>query len=114
MLALADEEARILSRFNSAVGEDFTDDQTLLAVLEEITPQLNEYILKVEAINPPSDCRSSHEKYIRALGLYSSAFLIFQQAMRDGDTTLVAEGNEKVADARRLIREFTTEVEEKR
>jgi hypothetical protein len=111
---VANEEQAILDAYGSVIGENYIDDASVLAVLEEIVPRTNRFIGNLESIRPPTDCRDTHEKWIRAWNLQSGAFIIFQGAIREGDVTLVVEGNEKLGEARRLLREVVAELEDKR
>ena len=109
---LANEEQSILDTYASVIGENYTDDATFFAVIVELIPRTNAFIGELESIRPPTQLRDTHEKWIRAWNLQSSAFILFRAAIQQGDVALVAEGNEKLDEARRLLREVLIEFEE--
>lgn len=110
--ALAAKESAILADYASVQGENYTNDATMLEMVISLVPRSNAFISKIEAITPPRSLRETHEKYIRLWNLHSEAFITIRAALENNDVSLVSEANEKLAEARRLQREYLAEIEE--
>ena len=110
--AISEEESSIINDYASVTGDNYTNDATLLAMIVDLIPRCNAFIAKLEAITPPSELRAAHETWIRAWNLQAEAFILVQVAITNNDGSLVVEANEKLAEARKLMRDFLAEFEE--
>jgi hypothetical protein len=113
MPALADEETEIVGKYAAVTGMNYTADQTLYDVLkEEIIPEYNAFINDLEAVEISTDeLRKIHEDYIEATNIQASAFLLIVTAIENQDSGMINEANEKLNTARKMMRDYKTEVE---
>ena len=109
-LAVQEEEA--LAMYESVSGENYTDDQTMyLALTEEVIPMYRDFIADLESVEVETDeLRALHEQYIDAANLQQSAFLTLAQGLIEGDYTMVDEANQKLATAKKMIRDYLNEM----
>ena len=110
--ALITEEASIISTYESVTGVNYTNDTELRRVLSsQAIPMARTFIAKIEAITPPSNLRPIHEKYISAWNLQYDAFVLVVTAIDQSNGALVVQANEKLTEARRLVREVIASLE---
>ncbi|OZB98058.1 hypothetical protein [Paenibacillus sp. XY044] len=114
MTPLGKEEQELLNAYESVTGENYKDDETTHKVLvEEVIPGYNEYIGKIEAIKIESkELREVHEIYIDGLNLQISAITSIAIALEQQDGEAIVEANEKLSEARKMMREFQTKLKE--
>lgn len=105
MQALAGEETEIIALYESVTGSNYTTDSAVRRVVnDQIIPKTRSFIAKIEAIVPSKDLRSVHEQYISAWNLQYDAFVLIVAAIDQQDATLVVEANQKLTQARTIIR----------
>lgn len=106
MTALAEREQELLDRYGSVTGDKYRDDATTLAVLVELLPDVSAFIADLEAvIPPPGPIADAHEVYVDAWNTQAEGMILVTSAIEQQDLTLVADGNEKLADGRALMRD---------
>lgn len=105
---LADLEIEAMEAYDSVTGANYTDDDTTYNTLvDEVIPKYSELIDELEAIMPETDEVSKlHDQYIDAANIQHSAFVTILDALEKGDTGLITEANEKLAEARKGIRAY--------
>ncbi|MED3574667.1 hypothetical protein [Cytobacillus praedii] len=105
---LADLELEAMNAFDNVTGANYTDDETTYnTLIDEVVPIYSEFIDELETIMPDTDEVSKlHEQYIDAANLQHSAFVNILDALEIGDTELITEANQKLAEARQEIRTY--------
>jgi hypothetical protein len=105
MTDLGEREADLVERYGSVTGENYQDDATTYGVLIELLPDIQSFITDLEAVTPPSGpIADAHAAYIEAWNTQAEGMTLVASALDQQDLTLVAQGNEKLADARALMR----------
>ncbi|WP_152399042.1 hypothetical protein [Paenibacillus cellulositrophicus] len=114
MSPLGKEEHELVSTYESITGANYTDDETSYNILiDEVIPGYNQFIKKVEGINIESkELREVHNIYIDALNLQNSAFTTIASAIEQQDMMTVTEANEKLSEARKMMREYQAGLKE--
>ncbi|WP_137790909.1 hypothetical protein [Bacillus sp. E(2018)] len=110
---LADEETKVVGKYEAVTGVNYTDDYTLYDALKlEIIPEYNAFIQKLEAVETKTDeLRKLHEDFIEATNLQASAFLLIVTAIENQDSSTINEANEKLNTARKMMRDYQNDVE---
>jgi hypothetical protein len=113
MLPLNSEESAIMDAYNNAIGDNYTNDEDLLVVLEQITPQYKKLAERIEAIRPEtSEIKALHELFIVASNKQYNAFLQMATAIKQEDENLVVEANIKLDEASASLREYENNLKE--
>lgn len=89
----------IVNGFNAVVGENYTDDATMLAaVADDLVPKANDLLDKAIAIVPATpELTTVHDLFIIAASAKSVAMNELQAALESGDGTGIAAANEMIA-----------------
>ncbi|MFG6497013.1 hypothetical protein P8610_16755 [Fictibacillus sp. UD] len=113
MPKLADDETEIVGKYADVTGMNYTDDYTLYDALKlEIIPEYNAFISDLEAVEIETDeLRKIHEDYIEAANIQASAFLQIVTAIENQDSAIINEANEKLNTARKMMRDYKSDVE---
>lgn len=107
------EEKKILDAYDSVTGDNYTNDEDLMNVLEDITLEYKTLTEKIENIQAKtSEVKSLHELYIAASNNQYNAFLQIAAAIEQQDANLVTEANEKLDAARKSMRDFENKLAE--
>ncbi|WP_226002755.1 hypothetical protein [Paenibacillus sp. BJ-4] len=112
MLPLAQEEKTVTDKYTAATGNNYTDDVTLYNTLkDDIIPEYTKYVDKVEAVKTETpEVRAVHETYIKAVNTQKDALIMMLDALEKQDMGLVSEGNTKLTEGRKLLRDFNEQV----
>ncbi|WP_130293409.1 membrane lipoprotein lipid attachment site-containing protein [Fictibacillus sp. BK138] len=110
---LAEKELAAVGKYENVTGANYTNDETLyFALKDEIIPEYNDFINELEAVEiETDDLRKIHEDYIEAANIQSSAFLMIVTAIENQDSSLINEANEKLNTARKMIRDYQTDID---
>jgi len=109
---LADEETEIMGIYESITGENYADDESLYAEMENLIPRYRDYVAKVEEIRPETDeVKELHELYITASNKQYNAMVQISAALENQDVNLVSEANGKLDEARSGMREYRNRLE---
>lgn len=113
MPALADDETEIVGKYADVTCMNYTDDYILYDALKlEIIPEYNEFLSDLEAVEIETDeLRKIHEDYIEAANIQASAFLQIVTAIENQDSAIINEANEKLNTARKMMRDYKSDVE---
>jgi hypothetical protein len=110
LLPLADEEQGLLDTYESVTGANYTDDGTTYDAIQGLIPRGNAFIAKIEAIQPSTpQLQAIHAKYVQGWNDQVEAWLLISSALENQDSSLIAQGNDKLATGRALITEFRNE-----
>ena len=108
---LASEDEDILDRYGAVTGDNYTDDQTTYNALNALVPDTNKYISKLEAIHPTTaTLQEIHAKYVDAWNKYSEAFQVSMSALESQDRATLAQANDLLAQARKLVIEWQNDL----
>lgn len=102
----------VVTTYDSLTGDNYTDDYTLYSQLKTtILPNSLKLIDSVESIECNFDeLRNVHELYLNALNKQYQAFTIMLSALENQDYSQVAEANELLSQARKGVRDYTSEL----
>lgn len=113
---VADKEAKALDLYESVRGENYTDDETMYYTIKnEVIPAYRDFIDELEPISgklKTAEVREVHEKYIEAANTQFTGFMLILSALENQDFNEMAKANEKLDKAKKLLREYQTELEE--
>jgi predicted Zn finger-like uncharacterized protein len=108
---LARLEADAIERFNNEIGDNYKNDERTHAAIAESLPKYKTFIGQLEQVYPKGkEVRSIHETWIKAANLQLSGMALMASAIEEQDATLVTSSNEKMAEGRRVMREFQNEL----
>ncbi|MDR2733386.1 MAG: hypothetical protein LBC99_01935 [Spirochaetota bacterium] len=109
-------ESLAMNAYASVSGSNYTDDETVYeALTETIIPASRDYLNKLEAITvrlQTKEIRALNEKAIEAVTLQNNAFVLLMDILEEQDRSRVVDFNERLDKARRLGREWQTEVQD--
>jgi hypothetical protein len=106
---LAASETSILKRYDSVTGKNYKDDLTTFTMMQKILPDVNKYIMKLEAIQPSNaTLRKIHQGYIDAWNAQAEGFTLIMSALQNSDYTALAAGNKALSKGRTLMYNFST------
>ncbi|MGW9128150.1 hypothetical protein ACWGPW_24565 [Paenibacillus chitinolyticus] len=107
---LADIEKKAISGYTAVTGSNYTSDDALYGALtEEILPSYGDFITGLEKIKPTTpELQKLHEQYVTAANNQQSAFIMIVSAIEKQDSAEIASANEKLANARQMVRDFQT------
>lgn len=104
-----DEEVSELYETARSSGSDYTIYGILL---DQVIPKSRELIEKAEAVEVETDeLEKLHELYLDALNKQDQAFTLLLSAIEEQDFATVTQANEKLDDARKLMREYISKLE---
>ena len=111
---IAEIETRVINRYDSVSGENYTDDLTMYTALkDEIVPNSLKLIEAAEAITVENEkIKDLHEIYIDAINKQHSAFTTILSAIESQDYSKVSEANTMLSDARKGVRDYLYALEE--
>ncbi|MWV44934.1 hypothetical protein GRF59_15030 [Paenibacillus sp. HJL G12] len=114
MVPLFTEEQELVNTYESVTGANFTDDETTYNVLvDKVIPGYNEFTGKVESVKIESkELREVHNIYIDGLNRQNSALTTIAYALEEQDIKTITEANEKLSEARKMMREYQDKVKE--
>ena len=109
---IVDIESAVVAGYGAISGENFTSDEVMLAALkEEVVPNSAQLIALAEAIVPKTkEVKAIHALYVDAINNQHQAFTIIIAAIEEGDSSIIAQANEKLTDARRGMNDFLAEL----
>ncbi|WCN36733.1 hypothetical protein [Aneurinibacillus uraniidurans] len=110
---LAKVETDAIRDYESVTGNNFKNDEITYNKLQDsVIPKYRDFIEKLEAIKPATkELQAAHEIYIQAANKQYSAFLQMSDALEKQDVGLLAQANDKLAEGRKGIRQWQTEIE---
>ena len=107
IVALAAEEESLIARYDSVSGENYTDDLTMYTELVAMTPDVRDFIAKIEAIMPSDpELARLHEIYVDAWNAQYAGFTMTIDALEKQDYGIIAEANELLSEGRSLMRQY--------
>jgi len=114
MSSLSDQEAEAIDLYDRVSGFHYTDDETLYyTLLDEVIPKYGAFIDGLENVKVETDeLNEIHELYIEAANLQSSAFLTILTAIEEQDSEKINEANQKLADARKMLRDYQQQIDD--
>jgi hypothetical protein len=106
-------EAAAISAYDGVSGANYQDDQTMYdALINDVIPNYSEFMKELEAVTIETDeVRAVHEIYIEGANIQFNAFAKIKQALEEQDANLIQEANDMLADARKHIRDYQTEMD---
>lgn len=105
MSGLGDREATLLERYEAVSGENYTDDATMYSALIELLPDVQAFIADLEGASPPAGpIAAAHEVVVEGWNLQSEGMTLAASAIEKQDLSVMAQGNEKLADGRAKLR----------
>lgn len=106
-------EAAAVSAYDGVTGANYQDDQTMYdALINDVIPNYSEFMKELEAVTIETDeVRAIHEIYIEGANIQFNAFAKIKQALENQDANLIQEANDMLADARKHIRDYQTELD---
>ncbi|MGG4490401.1 hypothetical protein [Metabacillus idriensis] len=110
---VTEKETAAISAYDSVSGENYTNDEVMYSVMvDEVSPTYNSFIADLEEVQVESEkLKALHENYIEAVNIQHSAFILIISGLEEQDRGKIIEANEKLATARKMIREFSDELE---
>ncbi|MED1467616.1 hypothetical protein [Bacillus salipaludis] len=111
---LAKKEKEVINLYESVTGANYTNDKTTYnTMVQEVIPKYRDYIAEVESIRPKTkEVRDIHEIYLKAVNLQNSAFIMIVSAIEEQDLNKINEANNKLTEARKLMREYQNALKE--
>lgn len=107
IVALAGEEESIIARYDSISGENYTDDLTMYTELVAMTPDVRDFIAKIEEIMPSDpELARLHGIYVDAWNAQYAGFTMTIDALEKQDYGIIAEANELLSEGRSLMRQY--------
>ncbi|MCM3595403.1 hypothetical protein M4D55_06310 [Metabacillus idriensis] len=106
-------ETAAISAYDSVSGDNYTSDEVMYSVMvDEVSPTYNSFIADLEEVQVESEkIKALHENYIKAANIQHSAFILIISGLEEQDRGKIIEANDKLATARKMIREFSDELE---
>jgi aspartate-semialdehyde dehydrogenase len=106
-------EAAAVSAYDGVSGANYQDDQTMYdALINDVIPNYSEFMKELEAVTIETDeVRAIHEIYLEGANIQFNAFAKIKQALEEQDANLIQEANDMLADARKHIRDYQTELD---
>ncbi|BAU28922.1 hypothetical protein DFP93_103231 [Aneurinibacillus soli] len=110
---LAKVETDAVRDYESVSGKNFKNDEIMYNKLQDsVIPKYRDFVGKLEAIKPATkELQAVHEIYIQAANKQYSAFVQMSDALEKQDAGLLAQANDKLAEGRKGIRQWQTEIE---
>jgi len=102
---LAPTESKLLSRYSSVTGSNYTSDAVTAQVLSGLIPDVNAYIGKLDAISPKDPkFLAGINMYIQAWNDYAQGMEMSLAAIPTQDYSKVASANQYLSQGRALIK----------
>lgn len=110
LIPIAEIETNLGNDYESFVGDNFVDDDTLSNKLKEvIIPNSTKLLETSEAVQlETEEVKKVHAKYIESIKVQHEAFVLLQEGAQKHDNKKVDEANEKFAQAQKLSDEYNT------
>lgn len=109
-------ESTALDSYNSVIGTNYTDDQTLyIALTQTVIPSYSLLKSSLEDITlrlKTKEVRTLNERYIDGANEQYDAFLLLKTALEQGDSSIVQQADEKLNTGRKHIREWKIELDD--
>jgi hypothetical protein len=114
VIPLADDELEIINLYSNHTGENFTSDEDLYNVLlDEVIPRYTEFEKSMNALFPKTDTiRKLHQSYLDAISIQHNAFTTMLSALENQDMSQITDANNKLSEARKLIRDWNYQAED--
>lgn len=111
--SVAEQELEAIGLYESVSGPNYTDDETMYyTILDEVIPKYRDFIADLEKIEiKTEELAKVHEIYIEAVNIQNSGFLTILTAIEEQDSEKINEANEKLTEARKMIREYQTKLD---
>lgn len=113
MPPLGEQEAEVLSLYESVTGANYTDDETMYVTLtEEVIPKYSEFITELEKVEfETEEVQKLHEDYIKAVQLQHSGMMLAVTALEEQSFEKMDEANQKLNEGREKIRAYQQALE---
>ncbi|HHX14243.1 MAG TPA: hypothetical protein GX726_04725 [Clostridiales bacterium] len=101
-------EQTVTDECDSISGSNYSDDLAMyLTLQDELISLSSQLIDTAESITPKTkEVTEIHEKYITAINLRDTAFVVIVAAIDNQDYEQIAIANEKLSEARKAMREY--------
>ena len=102
-------EKSVIGSFNSVVGKNYVNDETLrVALNDKVIPSYSSYLSKLESISPQTEeLRSLHNILIEGARLQNKGFEDMLTALRSSNRTEFKEANLEIQKAKEKIKEYS-------
>ena len=111
---IVDIENKVITGYSSVTGDKYKDDKTTYTKLKnQVIPDSLKLVADSEKITPKTEeLRVVHELYLSSINEQNSAFTLILSALETGDTSTVAQANDKLTKARKAERDFLAKLKE--
>ena len=76
-------------------------------ILNEVIPKYGKFITNLEEVKVETEeLRNIHENYIKAVNIQNSGFVTILSALEEQDMDKMNEANEKLTEARKMMRDL--------
>jgi hypothetical protein len=108
------EESAIIEKYDSVMGDNYTDDENFYnKLVNEIVPETKRFVDKLENISSnDKELRDIHEMRISAWNAQLNGFIMMISALETGDISKVTEANDLISKAKKLGRDWEEAIEE--
>jgi hypothetical protein len=110
---IAELENTVTEAYQSVTGDNYSDDETMYNVIQnEVIPASLLLIDAIESISPETvEVRNLNETYISAVNIQNQAFTTILAGLENEDYDKITEANDKLDTSRKLMRDFSTDLE---
>jgi hypothetical protein len=107
LISLFPDEDMVNERYRGVSGDNYSGDEELLKVLEDITPDYKNLIDKLEAIQiKTSEVKALHELYLIASNQQYTGFVKLAEGIKQEDDQLVVEANAMIDESSKGMSNF--------
>lgn len=101
-------ESTLKDSVNAVIGENYTDDATLLAELDVTVPASDELFRDaMEVVPATEELAAVHEQYLAALASLNSGLALISDGVAQGNSDFVTQGNDLLATAQTQGEDFS-------
>ncbi|KEZ47359.1 hypothetical protein [Metabacillus indicus] len=110
---VTEKEVAAITAYDSVSGDNYTSDDVMYSVMvDEVSPVYNSFIADLEEVEIESkELKELHEHYIEAANIQHAGFILIIAGLEQQDRGKIIEANEKLAAARKMLREYTADLE---
>ncbi len=108
MEPIIDQEANIINSFQSATGDDYTDDEALHnELVENILPATESLLADLRSISPEtSEIQQAHGHLVQGWESHLDGFRLMAEALEEQDEGTMEQGNQKLDEASQHLEQF--------
>lgn len=106
-------EVKVVQQLNEVLGTNYTNDEEVLSMIDEVSYDYSSLVAQIEAILPNTrELKEIHELLIDGHTKQLSALLQLQMAYQLEDSELLYKASEKFNDGKSVLREYIIEFSE--